>query len=79
MSDRTRLMKLKKLLENKGFVIRHEKGQFKSGACIVHERKVIIINKFLSDESKLEALQHIVSELNSNSLLEANSEKGKDH
>jgi hypothetical protein len=63
MSTKTRLKKLQKLLEAKGFTIRYEKGQFESGACLVNDRKVIIVNKFIPDDAKLEALQLIVKDM----------------
>lgn len=77
MSAGTRLRKLVHILENQGYAVRYEKGQFESGACIVQDRKVIIVNKFLSDESKLEVLQQISRENNITRLAESGLEEGK--
>jgi hypothetical protein len=63
MSAKTRLQKLRNVLEKNGYFIRYEKGQFESGSCLVRDQKIIIVNKFLSDESKLEVLQTISKEI----------------
>ena len=38
--------KLELLLESQDYKIRFEKGNFKSGYCIIRNNKVIIINKY---------------------------------
>lgn len=63
MSANTRLKKLEKRVEEMGYQIRYEKGQFESGACLLHQKQMIIINKFLTAEGKLDALNQVLIDL----------------
>ena len=55
------LNKLQDLLEQAGYTVRNEKGNFKSGSCVVEASKLIVLNKFSTVETKvsflIEALQ----------------------
>lgn len=42
------------------FKVRYEKGNFKSGYCIIEEQNVAVINKFFPVESKVGALVEIL-------------------
>ena len=57
------LDRLEELLLQAGYTIRNEKGNFKSGSCVLEASKVIVLNKFAAVESKVgfvvEAIQHI--------------------
>lgn len=55
--------KLEDLLENNGYDVRYEKGNFKSGFCILEAKKVVVINKFSTLESRIQALIEIVNTL----------------
>jgi hypothetical protein len=54
--------RLQELITLAGYTIRHEKGNFKSGSCIIESGKLIVLNKFAPIESRImfliEALQH---------------------
>ncbi len=50
------LDKLESLLKALGFKLRYEKGNFKTGACVLEQNRVIIVNKFSNLESKIIAL-----------------------
>ena len=56
--------KLESLLESQDYKIRFEKGNFKSGYCIIREKKVIIINKYFTTEGKISALIEIIESIN---------------
>jgi len=43
----TTLDKLETIPEQSGYVLRYERGTFQSGYCILEEKKVIVLNKFL--------------------------------
>ena len=45
------------------FTLRYEKGQFKSGYCVLRDQNVIIVNKFYSVEGKINALLDILKGL----------------
>jgi hypothetical protein len=54
------LKKLEQLFEEARYVIRYEKGNFNSGYCILEERRVAVINRFLSIEGRINALIEIL-------------------
>ena len=54
------LKKLEQLFEEAFYIIRYEKGNFNSGYCILEDRKVVVINKFLSIEGRINALIEIL-------------------
>ena len=56
--------KLELLLESQEYKIRFEKGSFKSGYCIIKNKKVAIINKYFSREGKINALIEIINSIN---------------
>jgi hypothetical protein len=57
------LQKLEDLLKENNYTIRNEKGNFKSGYCILEFKRVIVINKFSTIESRINALIEILKEL----------------
>ena len=54
------LKKLEQLFEEAKYIIRYEKGNFNSGYCILEDRRVAVINKFLSVEGRINALIEIL-------------------
>ena len=54
------LKKSEELSEEIGFRIRFEKGNFQSGYCIIQDKKMAIINKFLTLEGRINALIDIL-------------------
>ncbi len=56
--------KLELLLESQDYKIRFEKGNFKSGYCIIKNNKVAIINKYFTIEGKINALLEIINSIN---------------
>ena len=54
------LKKLEQLFEEARYVIRYEKGNFNSGYCILEERRIVVINKFLNIEGRINALVEIL-------------------
>ncbi|HLY72407.1 MAG TPA: hypothetical protein VKR53_21900 [Puia sp.] len=55
--------KTEKILEENGYVIRYERGTFQSGYCILEQRKVVVLNKFLQTEGRINTLIDIVPQL----------------
>lgn len=60
------LQKLEKILEEAEYVIRYERGTFQSGYCILELRKVVVINKFLDVEGRINTLMEIIPALSIN-------------
>jgi hypothetical protein len=54
---------IESLLESQDYKIRFEKGNFKSGYCIIRDKKVIIINKYFTTEGKIYALIEIIESI----------------
>ncbi len=42
------------------YILRYEKGNFKSGYCIINESNVAVINKYYSLEGKINCLIDII-------------------
>ncbi|MFT4857635.1 MAG: hypothetical protein ACI9UV_001922 [Algoriphagus sp.] len=60
------LDKLENLFTETDFMLRYEKGNFKSGYCVLNESKIVIVNKYFPLEGKINALVYILIELNFN-------------
>lgn len=58
---KTVLQKLETLLEETGYTVRYEKGNFNSGYCIVEQKKIAIVNKFFDVEGRINSLSDILS------------------
>jgi hypothetical protein len=54
------LRKLEQLFDEARYTIRYEKGNFNSGYCVLEERRVIVINRFLPIEGRINALVEIL-------------------
>lgn len=50
------LTKIENLFRDLGFKIRYEKGNFKSGSCFILQSKVIVVNKFVTLEQKINSM-----------------------
>lgn len=61
---------MEQLFDEAKYVVRYEKGTFSSGYCILEHKKVVVINKFLNTEGRINALIEILPgiELDENSL-----------
>ncbi|SKA22861.1 hypothetical protein SAMN04488128_1021756 [Chitinophaga eiseniae] len=57
------LTKLEKIFEDAKYLLRFEKGSFTSGYCILEDKKVVVINKFLNLEGRINTLLDILSTL----------------
>ncbi len=47
------LDKLEELISEINYVVRYERGTFQSGYCILEQKKVVVLNKFLQLEGVL--------------------------
>ncbi|HEX3383954.1 MAG TPA: hypothetical protein VHS53_02140 [Mucilaginibacter sp.] len=57
------LEKLETLLRSTGYKVRYEKGNFKTGACMLLSSKIVVVNKFSNLESKIQAIADLIREL----------------
>lgn len=45
------------------YLVRYEKGNFKSGYCLIRNQKVAVVNKYLTTEGRINTLMEILKEL----------------
>jgi hypothetical protein len=57
------LDKLEKVLEEVDYVLRYERGTFQSGYCILEQKKVVVLNKFLQLEGRINTLVDLIPQL----------------
>jgi hypothetical protein len=70
------LDKLEAIPDEAGYVLRYERGTFQSGYCILEDRKVVVLNKFLQTEGRINTLIDLIPQLEINSdLLTEESKK----
>ncbi len=56
--------KLENIFPDIGYTLRYEKGNFKSGFCVLRNEKVVIINKYYTTEGKINTIINILNSLN---------------
>lgn len=64
--NQTTLNKLEKVLDEAGYIVRYERGSFQSGYCILEDKKVVVLNKFLIPEGRINTLIDILPSLTVN-------------
>ncbi len=70
------LDKTERVIEEAGYVLRYERGTFQSGYCILQSKKVVVLNKFLQTEGRINTLIDLMPQLNINyDLLTLESQK----
>ncbi|MBS1748622.1 MAG: hypothetical protein JST63_01835 [Bacteroidetes bacterium] len=61
--NQSALNKIETLLEEGGYVVRYERGTFQSGYCILQQKKVVVLNKFLMLEGRINTLIDLLPQL----------------
>jgi hypothetical protein len=59
----TTLDKIGKIVEETGYIVRYERGSFQSGYCILEDKKVVVLNKFLQLEGRINTLIDLIPAL----------------
>ena len=62
----TTLEKIENILDEAEYIVRYERGNFQSGYCILEQRKVVVLNKFLPLEGRISTLIDIIPQLKIN-------------
>lgn len=60
------LKKLEQLFEEARYRVRYEKGNFNSGFCVLEDKRIAVINRFLNVEGRINALVEILPTLQVN-------------
>ncbi|HSV11710.1 MAG TPA: hypothetical protein VLI68_13110 [Hanamia sp.] len=61
--NQSTLNKLERILEEAGYIVRYERGSFQSGYCILEDKKVVVLNKFLIPEGRINTLMDLIPAL----------------
>ena len=64
--NQTTLDKLEMIVDEAGYILRYERGSFQSGYCILEEKKVVVLNKFLQTEGRINTLIDLIQQLKIN-------------
>ena len=56
--------RLEDLFAESDYILRYEKGSFKSGYCVIKDKKVAIVNKYYPLEGKVNCLIDILRTVN---------------
>ena len=62
------LNKLEDVFSESDYILRYEKGNFKSGYCIINDTKMVVVNKFYSLEGKVNCLLEIFKKIELNTV-----------
>lgn len=58
------LQKLEAILSQSDYVVRYERGNFLSGWCLLEAKKVVVLNKFLDVEGRINTLVDLIPQIN---------------
>ena len=61
--NQSTLDKIERILDEAEYIVRYERGNFQSGYCILEQKKVVVLNKFLQLEGRISTLVDIVPQL----------------
>jgi hypothetical protein len=56
----TTLDKLEDILGESEFVVRYERGNFQSGWCLLEAKRIVVLNKFLNLEARINTLLELL-------------------
>ena len=62
--NQTTLDKLEDILGESEYVVRYERGNFQSGWCLLEAKKIVVLNKFLNTEGRINTLLELIPQLN---------------
>ena len=57
------LDKLENVLSESEFMVRYERGTFQSGWCLLEQKKIVVLNKFLDTEGRINTLLELIPQI----------------
>ncbi|HVX28766.1 MAG TPA: hypothetical protein VHB70_20625 [Parafilimonas sp.] len=57
------LDKLENILTESGYIVRYERGTFQSGWCLLEQKKIVVLNKFLDTEGRMNTLFELIPQI----------------
>jgi hypothetical protein len=64
--NQTTLDKLEDILKQGEYTVRYERGNFQSGWCLLEAKRVVVLNKFLDIEGRINTLIDLIPQLSIN-------------
>jgi hypothetical protein len=64
--SQSQLDKLQNLLSESEYTIRYERGTFQSGWCLLEQKKIVVLNKFLDTEGRINTLLDLIPQIQVN-------------
>jgi hypothetical protein len=61
--SQSQLDKLQQLLSESNYTIRYERGTFQSGWCLLEQKKIVVLNKFLDIEGRINTLLDLIPQI----------------
>jgi hypothetical protein len=58
--NQSTLNRIERIMEEASYIVRYERGNFQSGYCILEQKKVVVLNKFLDTEGKINTLIELI-------------------
>lgn len=55
--------KLENILTESNYGIRYERGTFQSGWCLLEQKKIVVLNKFLNVEGRINTLLELIPQI----------------
>ncbi len=59
----TNLDKLENILSQSSYVVRYERGTFQSGWCLLEAKKIVVLNRFLNTEGRINTLIELIPQI----------------
>ena len=60
------LNRLEDVFSETDYILRYEKGNFRSGYCILNDKKLVVVNRYYTTEGKINCLMDILRNLKPN-------------
>lgn len=57
------LDKLEDILSESEYIVRYERGTFQSGWCLLEQKKIVVLNKFLDTEGRINTLLDLIPQI----------------
>ena len=57
------LDKLENILTEGEYIVRYERGTFQSGWCLLEQKKIVVLNKFLDTEGRINTLIELIPQI----------------
>jgi len=57
------LDKFENILTESEYIVRYERGTFQSGWCLLEQKKIVVLNKFLDTEGRINTLIELIPQI----------------